>query len=88
MGTPIDEAVALDAAMVRGLLVSQHPDLAGLPIEEGPHGYDNRLWRIGDRLLGRFPSRAVAAPLAHHEQRWLPELAPRLPLPVPAPVRT
>ncbi len=29
----------------------------------------------------------MSAVLVEHEQRWLPELAPRLPLPVPAPLR-
>src|SRR5690606_2124670 len=35
----------------------------------------------------RLPRRAAAAPLIEHEQRWLPALSRRLPLPVPAPVR-
>lgn len=51
-------------------------------------GWDNTLWRLGDGLLVRLPRREVAAGLALNEQRWLPELAPRLPLPVPEPVRT
>jgi aminoglycoside phosphotransferase (APT) family kinase protein len=50
-------------------------------------GWDNTLWRLGDSLLVRLPRREVAAGLALNEQRWLPELAPRLPLPVPEPVR-
>ena len=43
--------------------------------------------RLGDDLLVRLPRRALAADLVRHEQRWLPVLAPRLPLPVPEPVR-
>jgi aminoglycoside phosphotransferase (APT) family kinase protein len=50
-------------------------------------GWDNTLWRLGDGLLVRLPRREVAAGLARNEHRWLPELAPRLPLPVPDPVR-
>jgi len=38
-------------------------------------------------LAVRFPRRSLTAPLIGHEQRWLPEIAPRLPLPVPTPVR-
>ena len=35
----------------------------------------------------RLPRRAAGAPLILGEQRWLPVLAPSLPLPIPAPVR-
>ena len=45
------------------------------------------LARLGDALVVRLPRRAVAAALVLHEQRWLPELAPRLPLPIPVPLR-
>lgn len=45
------------------------------------------MWRLGDDLAVRMPRRQVAAPLIEHEQRWLPELAPRLPLAVPVPLR-
>jgi len=83
-----DAEIDVDAALVRSLLAEQHPDLAHLPIRALSAGFDNTLWRVGDDLLARLPRRAVAAALAGHEQRWLPELAPRLPLPVPVPVRT
>ena len=45
------------------------------------------MFRLGDDLAVRLPRREVTASLMSHEQRWLPELAPRLPLPVPTPVR-
>jgi aminoglycoside phosphotransferase (APT) family kinase protein len=51
------------------------------------NGWDNLMCRLGAELIIRLPRRAVAADLIRHEQRWLPELAPRLPLAVPAPVR-
>lgn len=73
--------------LVRGLLDEQHPDLADLPIEVLANGWDNLVCRLGEEFLVRLPRRAVAAELVAHEQRWLPELAGRLPLPVPAPVR-
>jgi aminoglycoside phosphotransferase (APT) family kinase protein len=44
------------------------------------------VWRLGDSLAIRITRRAVAVDLHQHEQRWLPVLAPGLPLPVPAPV--
>jgi len=79
--------VDIPPELVRRLLAAQQPDLAHLPLEVMAHGWDNLLYRLGDRLVVRLPRRAVAAQLAEHEQRWLPVLAPRLPLPVPAPVR-
>jgi len=73
--------------LVRQLLATQHPDLADLPITVLANGWDNVMCRVGSELLARMPRRAAAAELVRHEQRWLPVLAPRLPLPVPAPVR-
>ncbi|MET1001735.1 MAG: aminoglycoside phosphotransferase family protein [Acidimicrobiia bacterium] len=73
--------------LVRGLLTDQHPDLAGLPLVDVAHGWDNVIYRLGTELTVRIPRRAMSAALAEHELRWLPELAPRLPLPIPAPVR-
>jgi aminoglycoside phosphotransferase (APT) family kinase protein len=79
--------VEIDAALVRGLLADQHPDLAALPLEAHAPGWDNAIYRLGRERVVRLPRRALAARLVAHEQRWLPELAPRLPLPIPAPVR-
>ena len=77
----------IDAALVRALLRTQHPDLAHLDIEPFGSGWDNAMFRLGADLLVRLPRREVAEGLIENEQRWLPVLAPRLTLPVPAPVR-
>jgi aminoglycoside phosphotransferase (APT) family kinase protein len=79
--------VDVSPGLVRRLLADQHPDLAGLPVEVMANGWDNLICRLGDELVVRLPRRAAAAKLVLHEQRWLPVIAPRLPLPVPAPVR-
>jgi aminoglycoside phosphotransferase (APT) family kinase protein len=79
--------VSVSPELVRRLLEAQQPDLAHLPIRPMAHGWDNVMYRLGDELAVRLPRRAVAAGLIVHEQRWLPVVAPRLPLPVPAPVR-
>ncbi|MDG4862974.1 aminoglycoside phosphotransferase family protein [Streptomyces sp. T-3] len=79
--------VPVSVELVRRLLDEQHPDLAGLPVKVLANGWDNLVCRLGEELLVRLPRRALAADLVAHEQRWLPELAGRLPLPVPAPVR-
>lgn len=72
---------------MRRLLLAQHSDLAELPLRVVAAGWDNVLARLGDDLVVRLPRRALAAELVAHEQRWLVELAPRLPLPIPVPVR-
>jgi aminoglycoside phosphotransferase (APT) family kinase protein len=78
--------VEVSPALVRRLLAAQQPGLAHLPVEVMSNGWDNVLCRVGSELIARLPRRAMAAELVAHEQRWLPLLAPRLPLAVPAPV--
>ena len=80
--------VEVSADLVRQLLADQHPDLAGLPVEFLANGWDNELYRVGDGLVARLPRRALGAQIIKNEQRWLPGLAPRLPLSIPYPVRT
>lgn len=79
--------IEMTADVVRELLQDQHPDLAGLAIREVPGGWDNHMWRIGDELAVRIPRTKRAPDLQRKECRWLPVLAPRLPLQVPTPVR-
>ena len=79
--------VEITPELVSSLLAAQHPDLTHLPIRLLESGWDNTMFRLGDELLIRLPRRKIAAEIIGHEQTWLPELAPRLPLPVPAPMR-
>jgi aminoglycoside phosphotransferase (APT) family kinase protein len=77
----------IDAGLVERLLAEQFPDWAALPVREVEHqGWDNRTYRLGDELSVRLPSASWYVPAVEKEQRWLPFLAPRLPLPVPEPV--
>ena len=80
--------VDVSAALVLRLLADQHPDLASLPVSFLANGWDNVMYRLGSRLLVRLPRRALGAEIIVNEQRWLSLLAPRLPLPIPAPERT
>jgi aminoglycoside phosphotransferase (APT) family kinase protein len=50
-------------------------------------GWDHQLWRLGDDLAVRLPRTERAPDLVRKEYRWLPVLAPRLPLPVPVPLQ-
>ncbi|MEV1128662.1 aminoglycoside phosphotransferase family protein [Agromyces sp. NPDC049794] len=76
----------VDAALAARLVATQHPDLAG-PVELVANGWDNVMFRLGDRYAVRMPRRRLAIGLMRNEQRWLPALAPRLPVSVPSPVR-
>jgi aminoglycoside phosphotransferase (APT) family kinase protein len=79
--------VTIDPSFVRALLQEQQADLAHLSLTEVAEGWDNKLFRLGDDLTVRVPRRAASAALIEHEQQWLPRLSPRLPLPVPVPLR-
>jgi aminoglycoside phosphotransferase (APT) family kinase protein len=81
------ESSPLEEEVVRSLLHEQQPDLAGLPLRRVNGGWDNEVWRLGEELAVRLPRTERAPDLLRKEQRWLPVLAPRLPLPVPTPVR-
>jgi aminoglycoside phosphotransferase (APT) family kinase protein len=78
---------SIDLPLVGRLLADQHPDLAGLPLCEIAHGWDNVMVRVGDAWTARLPRRELAVPLVRNEQRVLPQLAPRLPLAIPVPER-
>jgi len=84
---PSTDKLDLNAEFVRGLLRDLHPDLADLPIRFVSGGGDNALYRLGDDLVMRLPLRPWASGLLRNEQKWLPSLAERLPIAVPAPVR-
>jgi aminoglycoside phosphotransferase (APT) family kinase protein len=79
--------IEVNPSLVRALLEAQHADLAHLVLVKAAEGWDNTLFRLGDELAIRLPRRAASASLIEHEQRWLPLLAARLPLPAPVPVR-
>ena len=77
----------IDIPLVYKLLKEQHPDLADLPIQFVDAGMDNAMFRLGDRLSVRLPSREIKAAKLIDEQTWLPLIADRLPIPVPNPYR-
>lgn len=77
-----------EQGLVRALLREQHPDLAGLELRDVAGGWDNQQWRLGAEVAVRLPRTERAPALLRTEQKWLPVLAERLPLPTPTPVRT
>src|SRR5215208_4115390 len=81
------DRTAIDAQLARRLVDSEFPQWSDLPISEvALDGWDNRTFRLGSDLSIRLPTGDWYAQQVDKEQRWLPELAPRLPLPIPAPV--
>lgn len=81
------ERLVVTVEQVRRLVAEQLPHLADRPVAQVPvGGWDNHTFRLGDDLLVRLPSAAAYAEAVEKEHRWLPRLAPSLPLPVPVPV--
>jgi aminoglycoside phosphotransferase (APT) family kinase protein len=76
----------IDEPLVRSLLADQRPDLADQRLRPVHGGWNNRMWRLGEDLAVRLPRTPRAANLIEQEHRWLPALAPRLPIRVPVPV--
>ena len=81
------DEVHTDVSLVGRLLATQFPQWADLPIEPvRSAGTDNALYRLGADMVVRLPRVHWAAPKVDKEQRWLPELAPLLPLAIPVPL--
>ncbi len=79
-----DDEVPTDTALVSRLLAAQFPQWADLPITPvASAGTDNALFRLGDDKVVRMPRIHWALGQAEKEQRWLPWLAPHLPLAIP-----
>jgi aminoglycoside phosphotransferase (APT) family kinase protein len=79
--------LSITSQLVRALIEQQFPQWARLPIVPvEPGGWDNRTFRLGDAMAVRLPSAECYAEQVEKEQRWLPWLAPQLPLVVPTPL--
>ncbi len=82
---PNPNPITIDVALVRRLVAAQFPEWAELPVRPvALSGWDNRTFHLGDDMTVRLPSAAGYVPAVEKEQRWLPTLAPHLPLPIPA----
>ena len=82
-----DNEVDIDVPLVRQLLSAQFPQWANLSIKRVPSaGTDNAIYRLGTDMCVRLPRIPEAAKHVEKEQRWLPQLAPHLPLAIPVPL--
>ncbi|MFI7285437.1 aminoglycoside phosphotransferase family protein [Streptomyces anulatus] len=85
--SPFPSRPAIGAGLAERLLVEQFPQWAHLPLALlDPAGSDHVIFRLGDDMTVRLPRGGWAAGQAVKEQRWLPRLAPGLPLAVPVPL--
>ena len=79
----IDTSIAL----VQRLVADQFPAWAELPVRRVEEfGTDHHLYRLGDDLVARLPIIGWAVDQARSDARWLPQLAPHLPVALPVPL--
>jgi len=84
---PVPDRRLVDEGLVRRLVGNQFPQWADLPVRPVPtSGWDNQTFRLGERLSARLPTAREYALAVDKEHRWLPALAPLVPLPIPVPV--
>jgi aminoglycoside phosphotransferase (APT) family kinase protein len=73
--------------LVSRLVRTQFPEWAQLPVRPvEADGWDNATFRLGETMSVRLPSADHYVEAVAKEHRWLPILAPQLPLPVPQPL--
>ena len=79
--------IEINERLVRKLISAQFPQWQHLPIKPVElSGWDNRTFRLGEKMSVRLPSAEGYAAQVEKEQRWLPKLAPLLPLAIPVPL--
>ncbi|MBA2936769.1 aminoglycoside phosphotransferase family protein [Paenibacillus sp. CGMCC 1.16610] len=79
--------LVIDAALVKSLISTQFPQWAELPMEQViSGGTDNVIYRLGTDMAVRLPRAEWAVGQVEKEQKWLPQLAALLPIPIHAPI--
>jgi aminoglycoside phosphotransferase (APT) family kinase protein len=83
----VAERRLIDIELVRRLIRDQFPQWADLEVRPVPApGWDNQTFRLGDTMSVRLPTAEPYALAVAKEHRWLPVLAPHLPVPIPVPL--
>ncbi|WP_329316756.1 aminoglycoside phosphotransferase family protein (plasmid) [Streptomyces sp. NBC_01278] len=81
------DEVDIDGPLVGRLVAAQFPQWADLEVRRvRSAGTDHTMYRLGQDMTVRLPRMPGAADQVDLEQRWLPRLAPHLPLAVPVPL--
>ena len=81
------DEVDTDPSLVRRLLADQFPRWADLPIDPvESSGTDNAIYRLGEDMAVRLPRIPGGTGTIDKEVRWLPTLAPLLPVAISQPL--
>jgi aminoglycoside phosphotransferase (APT) family kinase protein len=81
------DEVDTDPSLVSRLLADQFPQWAHLPIERfESSGTDNAIYRLGGKMAVRLPRIPGGTGTIDKELRWLPKLAPLLPVAISQPL--
>jgi aminoglycoside phosphotransferase (APT) family kinase protein len=83
------DEVDIDVPLVRRLLAGQFPRWADLPlVRVESAGTENAMYRLGADMAVRLPRVERSVDGLRQELRWLPRLAPALPVAIPEPLGT
>jgi aminoglycoside phosphotransferase (APT) family kinase protein len=77
--------IEIDAALAARLVREQFPELAARRVVAFGRGWDNAAFLVGGEYVFRFPRRRIAVPLMRRETALLGQIAPHVPLAIPAP---
>lgn len=81
------EKADITPELVSRLVASQFPQWARLPVRRVEvDGWDNATFHLGEHMSVRLPRSRAYSEQVEKEHRWLPVLAPQLPLPIPEPL--
>ncbi|TWP47511.1 aminoglycoside phosphotransferase family protein [Lentzea tibetensis] len=81
------DEVEISLSLVSRLVSAQFPQWTDLPLSPvASGGTDNALYRLGADMVVRLPRISSAVGQSEMEMRWLPVLAPHLPLTIPRPL--
>jgi aminoglycoside phosphotransferase (APT) family kinase protein len=79
--------VDINTRLAKCLIAEQFPQWRRLALRPVPQqGWDNRSFRLGERMLVRLPSAAAYAAQVEREWRWLPWMRAHLRCAIPEPV--
>ncbi|GAB3891659.1 hypothetical protein GCM10029964_065190 [Kibdelosporangium lantanae] len=87
ISVPIPRRITVAAEQVGRLIRDQFPQWADQPVlPVARSGWDDITFQLGDEMPVRLPTASEYALAVDGEHRWLPALAPRLPLSIPVPL--
>jgi aminoglycoside phosphotransferase (APT) family kinase protein len=77
--------VVVDERLARELIRAQFPEVEQRSLQLLGAGWDNTVWLVDEEWVFRFPRRQMVIPGLENEMRYLPQIAPLLPLAIPLP---